>query len=360
MSTKTSKIYAELASVLKIDCKDAELSAKDKEVLVEAIAGSDVENGQAGVSDALWFGLTEEARSWVEVGIKAIGAKEEIAAFADMVTPEPVEETTTEEAPAPSRPRTRAAAPVEEKETPPSLAIEEVKEGGTYKVMYISGDAESVYQGKVEEITKRSIIFEGKDGAGEVAIPKRDIEEVFAQSETPLEQTTPEEVETTQVDEVVGTEPTSLLVKDAAKGTCYLISAEDDPDVKVEAVCIMVTGRRGVFDEEPEAEGVPGVRHRLDLDAEIYHVNGTAATVETAEKVEVKEPAKPAAKAKTKAIPATVMVRKYVCIDPEITVDVIQEKLEADGLKCTVNTIKNVFNDTLKTLEVLKDLDALK
>jgi hypothetical protein len=357
MSMRTSKIYTELSGVLKIDCKDAELSAKEKEVLVEAIAGSDVENGQAGVSDAIWFGLTEEARSWVEAGIKAIGAKEEITAFADMVTPEPVEETTTEEAPAPSRPRARAAAPVEEKETPPSLAIEDVEEGGTYKVMYISGDAESVYQGKVEEISKRSIIFEGKDGAGEVAIPKRDIEEVFyikIAPSTSLEQNTPEEVETTQVDEVVGTEPPSLLVKDAAKGTCYLISAEDDPDAKVEAVCIMVTGRRGVFDEADDT------RHRLDLDAEIYHVNGTAATVETAEKVEVKEPTKPAAKAKTKAIPATVMVRKYVCIDPEITVDVIQEKLEADGLKCTVNTIKNVFNDTLKTLEVLKELDALK
>ena len=344
---KSSKIYAELAQALKIDCKDITLvTPNDKEVLVEAIAGADnAQGGSAGVSDEIWYGLSEAARVWVEDGIKAIAAKIEIAHF-----PDAVEESSAR----PARVRT-STAPVEEKPIEvaiapkkPSLDAEDIKEGLVYKITFDKGDVEAGYQWTVAEVTRRSIIFED-EGKSSMAIPKKDIIDVFIVEDEVLpdkeNEVLPDQGEGAQKEEC------TLLVRDAVKDQSYSISVEGDGVVAV--VCVMVTSHRGIFDE------TDGTRHRLGLDVEIQG-DGPVATTSTEASVTTKPEVQTSSKVDKKVTTAKQFIREALCTNPGTTVEDVKKGLVESGLKFSDNSLSSLFKDTEAVLNTLKSMDKLK
>lgn len=345
---KNSVIYKELVGILDLEIKDIEsLGAKEYAELVEKVSGSEDEKGNSlgGVSDDVWFKLSEPTRLWVEEGTKALSIKEDVSTFPDILEDERPERV---------RARTQSQAPKEA--VPPVLDVEDMQEKKKYKIEYTAGDGMQSYEGTVLEVTRRSIIL--SQGGVECVIHKRDVQRVVLLEDIKSSKDLRDVQDVTKAESTPGK---SLLVCDALEGAKYSIYSEDDPKVLVPTTCVRVTSARGVFDEED------GTRHRLDLDVTIQSAsisevvrepdatdNGSEKRSDVA-KSEVK-----VEKEKKKTVTVGLRIRELVCEDSQMTVEEIKDALEREDRKCSDTTLSGVYKDTQTILGILFSLGKLK
>jgi hypothetical protein len=347
-------IRTELEEVLDIKYDSSDGEYQDYLIiLIEGISGSVVKGKvEGGVSDDVWFGLSEQTRDWIEAGVDALEQKKDVSDFPDK------EEVKEEK---PSRRRRNVETKVEDKkESKLHVEIDDVEEGKFYGISFKDEEDKvkpiKSHRGEVLEITRRSIFLLDSDNE-EHNIRKKDITCVLKAEKEPADVDTEDSSE--------GEEVQTIQVKDAIKGEKYLIDVDTgDKNVEVEVLeceCVRVSSSRGVFEDED------GERYKLDLNDIITPMvdsNSGEEKEETEEEKdvkkekEVKDVGKERVIKSTKVSPGSIF-RKLICENLELSEEKISKIFLKEGVKLSEASISMIYRDTQAVISILKDLGKI-